>query len=246
MAAELQHMHSNDGLAPMPCSIKQSQVELTVSEPRQQTNSRDGDPLLVYGVLAEHQHTVAWDGQELITSLHLWFERFNTEFKLGIEEFALRLDHLPAHCYGHFRYGHNGFGLKGEIALNRLYLVGNRSYSQILGTLLHESLHAWQQEHGKPGKGNYHNSEFRKKAKELGLIIDADGITTYSVESPFKTLLAQYGIPWSEENAGSRIERIPGKSKLKKWSCGCTNVRIGQSEFDALCLRCNRKFERCD
>lgn len=222
------------------------EVGRALAMPLQESDARSHATQQIYDALAEHQQADMWPGQELVTFLHTWFERFNTEFKLEIAEFALRLDYLHASCYGHFRYGHNGFGLKGEIALNRLYLVGNRPLCGILGTLLHEMLHAWQQEYGKPGKGNYHNAEFRNKARGLGLIIDADGVTSYATDSPFKELLASYGIEWSDEEARSGIERVPGKSKLKKWSCGCTNVRVGQAEFHALCLSCKRRFQRCD
>ncbi len=35
----------------------------------------------------------------------------------------------------------------------------------------------------------------------------------------------------------------PCKSKLKKWSCGCQNVRVGKSSFEATCDICGGKFE---
>jgi hypothetical protein len=34
-----------------------------------------------------------------------------------------------------------------------------------------------------------------------------------------------------------------GKSKLKKWSCGCTNIRVAVKEFEAKCLKCGNVFE---
>ena len=33
------------------------------------------------------------------------------------------------------------------------------------------------------------------------------------------------------------------KFKLKKWSCGCANIRMGAKDCDAKCLRCGNKFE---
>ena len=37
--------------------------------------------------------------------------------------------------FGHYRVGHNGFGLKGEIAVNQRYLISRPAW-QVLGTIL--------------------------------------------------------------------------------------------------------------
>ncbi|HVX12743.1 MAG TPA: SprT-like domain-containing protein [Pirellulales bacterium] len=143
---------------------------------------------------------------------------------------------------GHFRYGHNGFGLKGEIAINTLYL-NKREQWQILGTLLHELLHGWQQVHGTPGKRNHHNEEFREKAAGLGLLIDRHGVTGYAASSPFKELLRRNGVDVPDTESFPVIQRQPSKSKLKKWSCGCpVNVRVAISDFRAVCLICQQPF----
>ena len=118
---------------------------------------------VIYRELASHQITEKWHGRELLVFLQEWAERFIVEFNLDVPHVALCVDNLPAHVGGHFRYGHNGFGLKGEIALNSRYL-GLPPY-EVLGTLLHELLHGWQDAHGTPGKRNYHNRQFRTKAK---------------------------------------------------------------------------------
>lgn len=196
----------------------------------------------VYLSLADHQREEDWPLRDLLTTLQIWAERLEVEFKLNIPEAALRVDRLPVTRYGHFRYGHNGFGLRGEVAINVCYL-DDRPFWEVLGTLLHELLHAWQQAHGTPGKRNYHNREFRDKAESLGLVVDRRGVTTYAAESPFKRLLRQYGV---EAPSVEPPEPAPvaGSSKLKKWSCGCTNVRCAVSWLHARCLRCGQVFER--
>ena len=199
-------------------------------------------------VLADHQRSEPWAGQALIAELQDWVERFNVEFKLDIPEIVLCLDHLSVNRYGHFRYGHNGFGLKGEIAINSRYLTDKRPIWEILGTLLHEMLHAWQQIYGTPGKRNHHNLEFRNKAREFGLIIDRRGVTSYAPESSFKGLLRQNGICVADDDSLPVVERQRGKSKLRKWSCGCTNVRVGKAEFHARCLNpdCGQNYSPVD
>lgn len=196
----------------------------------------------VYQVLAQHQVTETWDMRELLTELHRWAAIFNATFSLNVPAYALCIDWLSRRRLGHFRPGHNAFGLEGEIAINRRHLAG-REFWQVLGTLLHELLHAWQEVHGKPGKNNYHNKQFRDKAQSYGLIIDEVGHTQYEPKSAFFELLENYGV---------QIPAVPGpavavkreKSKLKLWWCGCTRVRVAVNHFHAVCLNsdCGGKF----
>jgi hypothetical protein len=214
----------------------------------------------IYRNLATHQRNESWRGRELLAEFQKWTERFNVHFKLDVPEIALCVDVLPVSVFGHYRVGHNGFGLKGEIAINEIYLITRPAW-QVLGTVLHESLHAWQYVHGKPSKHDHHNLEFRRKAAELGLLIDRRGVTDYLLESPFMDLLKQHGVEVpteaeEEEASGlgrgllvrriaGRMTRLKGKSTLTKWSCGCTNVRCGKADFRARCLKCGNEF-RCE
>lgn len=101
----------------------------------------------VYEALAEHQMKEKWDLSSLFNSLHTWAERFNSEFKLEIPELALRVEKIHWRHLGEFLPGRNGFGLKGEVTLNIIYLY-RKEFLEVLGTLLHEQLHAWQEVHG--------------------------------------------------------------------------------------------------
>lgn len=199
------------------------------------------EPPPIYRALAEHQQSEAWQHRRLLIELHRWAEIFNREFALGVPEFSLAIDRLRCTRLGHFREGHNLFGLKGEIVINRSHLDGE--FVDVLGTLLHELLHGWQQAHGKPGRGNYHNKEFRGKSACYGLIIDARGLTQYEPNSRFFELLERYGIRPPELPQPTVRERIVGKSKLKRWSCACTNVRVAVRTFSARCLLCDQLFE---
>ncbi len=196
----------------------------------------------IYDALAIHQTTEKWDFRDILKELHHWVEIFDLEFKLEIQELSLSIDWLHSNVLGHFREGHNGFGLCGEVAINRRYL--KREFWQVLGTLLHELLHCWQQKYGKAGKRNYHNKELIDKAKSYGLIINSKGITQYEPNSPFFKLLQQYGINVVNSTSIENFSKPKGFSKLKKWSCGCTNVRVAVADFQAQCLRCGNKFQQ--
>ena len=200
--------------------------------------------------LKEHQVTADWDKHDLICDFHRWTERFILEFKLKIEELpAITIDRIRQSAYGHFRPGRNGFGLCHEVAINEKYL-DNREYWQILGTLLHELLHAEQEQSGIPGKHNYHNKAFRERANSLGLLVDEWGHMQYQpAPSPFFDIIAKYDV------AGPGIlapieptPQEPGQSKLKLWVCNCTprpvRVRVAIEDFQAKCLKCGTIFHQ--
>jgi hypothetical protein len=220
---------------------------------RREAHRREGDPeglqfkretgADVYEALVEYQTSEPWPAKELITELHRFARVFNSEFQLGIPELALGIDRLRWTTLGHFRYGHNCFALKGEIIINDRHLDDREGW-QTLGTLLHEMIHAWQQAYGRPGRRNYHNREFRNKAAVYGLIVDQRGYTQFEPDSPFTRLLAEHGVNVpSLKPAAEAPRQQAGTSKLKKWSCGCTNVRVAVKHFRARCLNCEREFQ---
>jgi len=207
----------------------------------------------IYESLADHQCGEMWKYQEVMRELHLWSERFNLEFKLEVPEITIGVEVLR-HRLGQFRYGHNGLGLRREILIDRRHVEDNRhpeKWYEVLGTLLHEQLYAWQEAHGRPGKRNYHNREFCRKAADLGLIVAPNGYEQYEPDpdSPFLSLIEKHGVhipllPEPDRLAGHR--KNPRRSKLKLWVCSCTppvRVRVGRAVFEAQCLRCGCNFE---
>jgi hypothetical protein len=156
---------------------------------------------------------------------------------------VIRLDQIGSSRYGHYCYGRNGFGLKHEIELNIKYI--DRPFAQVLGTLLHEQLHAWQGLYGRPGKNHYHNVAFRNKARLYGLVIDERGHTLGIERGRFTQLLSQHDVdtltlPMPGEQPHVRPQQ--GHSKMRKWRCGCTTVRCAV-ELAARCERCGSRFE---
>ena len=202
----------------------------------------------IYEQLTNHQKSEDWPFQSVLKQLHTWKDCFNFEFKLEVPEIAIAIDKLSYLRLGQFRYGHNSFGLKGEITISKSHVESNlspTSWWDVLGTLLHEQLHAWQQEHGKPGKGNYHNVEFRRKAKEYGLIIDHCGQTQYEPGSRFFSLMERHGVIVPELALSTPpAKRAVASPKLRLWMCGCpVRLRVAIPKLSARCLNCNQLFE---
>ena len=55
-----------------------------------------------------------------------------------------------------------------EIALNPEHFAA-RSTKETLSTLVHEMVHLWQHHFGEPGRGPYHNRQWARQMKQLGL-----------------------------------------------------------------------------
>lgn len=176
-------------------------------------------PGSIYAYLSEHQRREDWEYRDSAASLLSWAKVFNREFKLQVTEVVLKIGDLSIHRYSQFRRGHNELGLRGEITINPRHF-GRRPFGLILGDLLHELLHCWQHEYGRPPeKEGWHNREYRRKAAE------------------------------ATELAATRSLRPKGESKLKKWICSCprpVNVRVAISDFQAMCLVCQTRFRLAD
>lgn len=208
----------------------------------------------IHEALAEHQviGTSGWTLKDAVAKLHEWAEVFRVHFKLEVPSVPLRLARLRRNCLGHYNPGFNDFGLTDEIALDLTHLVhriADGRWYDVLGTLLHEQLHFHQQTHGKPAKpgpGNYHNAQYRAKALSCGLVVSSRGVGEgYLPDGPFLALLRDRGVTVPELPPASP-SRSPGHSTLKKWSCGCTNVRVAVADFAAVCLHCDNRFVRLD
>jgi hypothetical protein len=108
--------------------------------------------------------------------------------------------------------------------------------------------HSWQAMYGKPSKSWFHNKQFQSKMLESGIFCNSQGCHL-GVGDPFVSLLKKHGVVFNHAlDVGGIIKISPnskpkGKSKLKKWSCGCTNIRVAVRQLQAKCLKCGNKFE---
>jgi hypothetical protein len=184
--------------------------------------------------------TADWEHREIAKALYDWATIFNTEFHLDLPVPAIQVASIARRAFGTYREERNGFGIHHEITINTEHL--DRPSALVFCTLFHELLHQWQLLYGKPGRGNYHNRQFKHKASLYGLIVDSHGYT--SVEpGRFTSLLTKYGIELTDlpTPAQGHMLRFRGNSKMRKYRCGCTTVRCAV-ELLARCDRCGQRF----
>jgi hypothetical protein len=137
-----------------------------------------------------------------------------------------------------------------EISLNPAHLA-TRSPRDVASTLVHEMVHCWQQEHGKPSARGYHNKEWAAKMDEVGLVPSATGepggprvgfkMTHYisdggSFARAFERMPRDVLLPWSSwEPEGGRRGTTTTKSKLKYTCPLCGANAWGKPELHLVC-----------
>ena len=102
-----------------------------------------------------------------------WIERLRTvhqtfnagHFDATLGELPIRLSGRMRRRLGQVTLSHET-GVATEIALNRRH-VQRDPWPQVEDTLLHEMVHQWQAETGRPVD---HGVEFRRKAREVGIV----------------------------------------------------------------------------
>ncbi len=192
--------------------------------------------------LRDHQTGLTdWRYARLAHELHRWVQLFDLEFKLQLPSYPVIFFAPLRSAYATYAWFRGAAGTKDNITFNTHEL--NRDPALILRTHCHELIHLWQHYAGTPGKRNYHNAEFRAKAQACGLIVSPQGCTTGHTEA-FTNVLAKHGVELVPLAAELRLYGAsPREQKLKKWSCGCTNVRCATT-LTAVCVTCQQTFAR--
>lgn len=142
-----------------------------------------------------------------------------------------------------------------EISLNPAYLK-RRPARDVASTLVHEMVHLWQQDNGKPGRRGYHNEEWARKMDEIGLApsstaapggkrvgyrmshyIIADG----PFARAFEAMPREYLLPWTcwESQGNDKGKAKPRASKLKYTCPRCEANAWGKPGLHLHCGACN-------
>jgi hypothetical protein len=192
-----------------------------------------------------------WELSSLARELYWWIDFFNIAFfkDQPIPVPVISFERTKISSFGHYVIGRNAFGIKENINLNRAHL--NRPFWEILATLLHEACHSWEHCYIKQGnktKTWYHSKVFREKMLSFGILCNEKGHHK-EIGNPFVFHLKKHGVYFGSNTVVDGLIKISprpkpkGKSKLSKWSCGCTNVRVAVKGFRAKCIKCDSTFE---
>lgn len=127
-----------------------------------------------------------------------------------------------------------------------------RSTDEVMVTLLHEMVHLdnWQNDIKDCAATQYHNKKFKEAAEKVGFEVEKMGRFGYAKTNLTPSLKKIFATmkPDSEVLGifrGELAKRGSKGSKLKKWTCGCTNVRCATT-LEAHCNACNKPFKCVD
>ena len=131
-----------------------------------------------------------------------------------------------------------------EVALNP-DCFPHRSDEDVLSTLVHEMVHVYQQEHGHPGRGRYHNREWAAKMHSIGLMpsstgepggrVTGDRVSHYilkgqSFDIACQGFLRQYQLVWEsavdEITSSSTARPIAAETKQTRTKFTCPNCGL--------------------
>ena len=194
-----------------------------------------------------------WAMNELAWNLYWLVDFFNIAF---FKDEPVPIPVLTFECtrvnnFGYYRKGLNDWEVKYQININRLCL--DKPFCETLSTLLHEMVHSWESVYvpeNKRTRNWYHKIAFREKLASCGILIDKRGCHI-AIGDPFRYLLARHAVHFDRSQPtdakgfilNPQKPKPKGKSKLLKWSCGCTNARVAIARFKARCLTCGNEFK---
>jgi hypothetical protein len=137
-----------------------------------------------------------------------------------------------------------------EINISAEYLTAG--YEPLMEVLIHEMAHAINSQNGIPdcSKTQYHNKNFKKAGELAGLCVEKGekerlgwAYTSIAKGGIAEKALKDINIDrdvfiYQRKEQGSKVK---APTKMKKWSCGCTNVRCAV-ELLAECQDCGNEF----
>jgi hypothetical protein len=189
------------------------------------------------------------------------FVYFNTELFAGELPPCLLNFSRKARTNGFFapeRWENAAAGeVRHEISLNPTQLK-TRPLIDVAATLVHEMVHLWQQENGKPSRTGYHNQEWAAKMEAVGLMPSTDGtpqgkrvgqsVTHYIVggapfEVAFRRMPEAIRLPWTcvPEDDSDGKKRTASRNKVK-YACPCENNVWGKPGLSITCDECEEPF----
>jgi hypothetical protein len=144
-------------------------------------------------------------------------------------------------------------GLAHEITLNPSYL--KRPPRETMSTLVHEMVHCWQVEFGKPSRRCYHNREWADKMESLGLMPSDTGqpggkrtgqrVTHYIIAgAPFDIAFQAMPqeLPWTSGTPAEAAGPAPKTKSKTKYTCPRCNANAwGKPDLHLGCRDCDNE-----
>jgi predicted SprT family Zn-dependent metalloprotease len=195
------------------------------------------------------------------TAYEQMFQYFNRKLFAGSLPACLLNFSRKAKTYGFFapqRWQREGQEVRHEISLNPASLR-SRKPIEVVSTLVHEMVHLWQQDFGRPSRRGYHNAEWASKMDAIGLVPSSTAepggarvgqlVSHYIADGgrfaeAFAAMPPEYLLPWScEEPEEDRGKTTRSRNKLKYTCPSCAANVWGAPGLLIVCGSCEAEFE---
>lgn len=197
------------------------------------------------------------------TAFQFMFDHFNEALFDGeLPQVVLSFTRRPR-VAGHFgaeRWNRDANNERAhEICVNPSEFRNPTSAAQ---TIVHEMVHLWQHTFGKPARVGYHDREFAKKMKEVGLQPSTTGkeggketgqsMSDYPIKggrflAALKALPKRASVPWSgvpeAEKPTKGASTSNGSSKSKFTCPSCEANAWGKPTLNLICGDCDEEME---
>jgi predicted SprT family Zn-dependent metalloprotease len=194
------------------------------------------------------------------TAYERMFEYFNRTLFANMLPACLLNFSRKARTYGFFapqRWQGRSEEVRHEISLNPSTLR-SRQPIEVASTLVHEMVHLWQQDFGRPSRRGYHNAEWASKMDDVGLTPSSTAapggarvgqlVSHYIAkggrfEQAFVEMPAEYLLPWSCEEPDETKGKPRTRNKTKYTCSGCGTNVWGAPDLSVVCGDCNTPFD---
>jgi hypothetical protein len=109
---------------------------------------------------------------EAYSELQAAYDFYNDRlYQSALPPCLMTLQRKSGRVFGYFspaRFDGEDGAETDELAMNPQHFR-TRATAEVLSTLAHEMTHVWQAHFGKPGRGGYHNKEWGREMKRIGL-----------------------------------------------------------------------------
>lgn len=187
------------------------------------------------------------------------YDHFNkTLFRSELPQVMLTFSRECKRAYGFFspkRWLKDGSAVH-EISLNPDHF-SVRKAKDILGTLVHEMVHLWQECYGNPSRKGYHNKQWAEKMKQIGLYPSSTGskggketgqscshyiIDNGCYEKAFVTIDKADLIPLTTIQYLESEKKKKRNDKLKYSCISCDSAVWGKDGLNIVCADCDEKM----
>jgi hypothetical protein len=190
----------------------------------------------------DHQTDIDWTYREVCQRSWRVYDRFRQQFFPDLPDCYFRCETTTIQQKFAYGRGDNGIGAQFDFLLNARYLGWPRY--KLYALIVHGLVHMQQEITDRGATRGYHSKALQEHSRLLGIPCQSGrSCEVLDWENPFWDLVMEVDPDAQQPMVAGVVLPERGESRLKKWSCGCTNVRAAV-EVHAQCLLCGQVFVR--